>query len=116
MSNINTIDELFTDGQDLDLRKEIIEQLLNNENLETKTELHKPLRWSCLDTIKDFIEQKQLSKSANILKKFVNKSYQLLISHKREGRKEYVEALKSLSMGVDVSKQTNPLNPLKEIG
>lgn len=115
MDELN-LEQLMDNGQELDLRKQIIEELLNEDNLETKTELDKPLRWSCLNSIDDFINSKQLPISSGILKKFIGMSYKLLISHKREGRKEYVEALKSLSMGLSPQKPINPLNPNNPIG
>lgn len=92
------IDEIFSETHEIDMKQKIVEELLNTEkNLDTKTELHKPLRWSCLDMIKEFIDKKQMPKSTEILSRFMNTSFKYLISSKREGRKEYIEALKSLS-------------------
>ena len=101
---------LFHENEEADLQKKIVEQLLNDENLDTKTELRKPLRWSCMNSIKDFIEEHKLPKSADILKEFINVSFKYLISNERKGRKEYIEALNSLNHGNSLIEPTKSAN------
>lgn len=89
---------LFENDNEMDMKQKIVEELLNTDNnLETKTQMNKPLKWSCLQTIDEFIESKKLPKSAGILGNFMKTSYKYLISSDRKGRLEYIEALKSLS-------------------
>jgi response regulator of citrate/malate metabolism len=104
-----SIADLFTnvDQKDDDLRQKVVEKLINNEDLESKTELNKPLRWSCLETIQNFIEKKDMSITANILKNFMNTSFTYLISNERKGRKEYIEALNALSATMNKKADSN---------
>jgi hypothetical protein len=89
--------EIFSKKEIGDVKREIVLELLNSDNnLEEKTELGKPLKWSCLKAIQSFIEANDLPKSANILDSFINISFRYLISNSRKGRNEYIEALKSL--------------------
>jgi hypothetical protein len=87
---MESLNELFDKNEDVDVKRKIVEQLLTEENLESKTELIKPLRWSCLDSIRDFIEKHKMSYSQKILDKFIN-------------------ALSNLS---EAPKQISPLNPM----
>jgi len=110
----NSLNSLFESSEDIDMKRKIVEQLLNNENLASKTELSKPLRWSCLDTIREYVQKHQLPQANAILEKFIQTSFTYLISFERKGRTEYIEALKSLSQ-LDHSQPpvVNPLNPIK---
>lgn len=96
MSQLN---DLFEKNQDFDIQKKIVEELLNEEHLETKTELRKPLRWSCMNIVQKFIDNHKLPTSAQILGDFLDISFRYLISNERKGRGEYIEALKSLNSG-----------------
>jgi hypothetical protein len=96
MSN-NPLSQLFSNTADEDLRKAVVEKLINNDDLESKTELIKPLRWSCLNSIEDFIKSHKLPISSTILQLFIKTSFKYLISNDRKGRIEYIEALKALS-------------------
>lgn len=92
------IDSIFKNLDEEDLKQKIVEELLNNEhNLETKTELSKPIKWSTLSVIKSFIEDKKLPNASSILEKFMKTSFTYLISKQREGRKEYILALNALT-------------------
>lgn len=74
---------------------EILNNLINENNIEMKTEIHKPLLWSSLTIIKDFLNSKQLIKSSDILRNFITTSFKYYVSYKRKSRKEIVEALKN---------------------
>lgn len=114
MSYENSLNAFFDQNEDVDIKRKIVEQLLNNENLSSKTELAKPLRWSCLDTIREYVEKHELKRSNEILNKFIETSFTFLISNERKGRAEYIEALKSLA-NIDKPPQmgVNPLNPVQ---
>lgn len=111
----NPFNQLFENTkEEIDVKKKIVEELLTNENLESKTELKAPLRWSCLDSIRDYVSKHNMPYSAIILEKFIQTSFKYLISNERKGRAEYIEALKALS-NLEQPKPNviNPLNPLK---
>jgi len=111
---MSAINQLFQNMDETDLKQKIVEELLDSEkNLETKTELNKPITWTCLNVMNDFINDKKFKKSGQILGGFMNTAFKYLISHNREGRKEYIEALKSLSrMMENEEKAKSMLNPI----
>jgi len=92
------LEDIFSSKTNSDVKREIVLELLDTEkNLDEKTELTKPMRWSCLKSIEEFVEDKGLKKSATILHKFIRQSQKYLISKSRKGRAEYIESLKALS-------------------
>jgi hypothetical protein len=105
-----SLSELFDKNDDINIKQKIVEQLLTNENLSSKTELLKPLRWSCLDSIRDFIEKHKMVYSTKILEKFIQTSFTYLISNERKGRNEYIQALKALGNLEELPKPT--VNPI----
>lgn len=89
---------LMDTTEEMDIKQKIVEELLiNNRNLETKTELSKPISWACMSMIEEVLEGKEMSFSAGLLKSFSKTAFTYLISKDRKGRNEYIEALKSLS-------------------
>lgn len=111
----NSLNDLFSKNEETDVKKQIVEKLLNNDDdIASKTELLKPLRWSCLDSIRDFIEKHKMTYSTTILKKFIETSFIYLISNERKGRTEYINALKALAK-MDEQQAINPLNPIQSI-
>lgn len=74
-----------------------IEYLFSDENMEKKTELDKPLKWSALKMIEQKLRAKKLRKSATLLKRFTETCFRYLVSYKRKGIHELIEALKSLT-------------------
>ena len=112
---ISELAKIFQNVDEQDILKKVVEQLLNDENLETKTELERPLRWSCITMMQQYIKDHKLKRSNKILDQFINVSFHYLISKNRQGRKEYIEALKSLSHLQDETPQKkdnlNVINP-----
>ena len=96
---LDGIESLFQ-GQEVNVQQKIVQELLSVENLDRKTELDKPLKWSCLTTIEEFVKKYDLKFSANIINKFTDLSFRYLISKNRKGRSEYVEALKTFNQAV----------------
>lgn len=75
----------------------LIDQFFSDKDIEKKTELDKPLKWSALKMIEDKLEAKGLHLSANVIRQFRETSFRYLVSYKRQGRKEIIEALQSLT-------------------
>jgi hypothetical protein len=71
--------------------------LLSEDKLDTKTDLNKPIAWSALKVIQDFLAQKNLTLSSNTLDLFTKTAFKYLISKERRGRAEYIEALGMLN-------------------
>lgn len=94
---------------ELDIEQKIVEELLNSEkNLPTKTELEKPIKWSTLNTVAEFIKSKNLPISFGILDRFITTSFSFLISKDRKGRLEYIQALQSAKK--ELEEKPNPLS------
>jgi len=97
---------------DSSIDQKIVEELLNQENLDTKTELSKPMSWACLSLIQNYLKAKNLPKSAIILEDFIKFAFKYLISKDRKGRLEYLEALKGLKEKNEII-QTNSMDVMK---
>jgi len=85
--------EILSTENQMDIEQKIVEELLNNNNLESKTELHKPMAWSCLNVVEEFLKEKKLPKSIDVLRKFTQITFKYMISYDRKGRLEYIDAL-----------------------
>jgi hypothetical protein len=109
MAIINPVDNLAKAFQteERKIEKEIVELLLSEEKLDTKTDLGRPIAWSALKVIQDFLAQKKLVLSANTLDLFTKTAFKYLISKDRRGRAEYIEALGMLNK--DDKKNNNNL-------
>ena len=83
-------------NSDVNVEQKIVEELLNQNNLDTKTELSTPISWSCLKIIQEFLENKKLGACSNVLSQFIAIAFKYLISKDRKGRLEYLEALKGI--------------------
>lgn len=95
-----TISDVFANlmsDSDPSIQKEIVQELLSDENLEQKTELEKPIKWTILSLVQNFLESKKLTKSAGLLEQFKDIGMKYLISKNRQSRKEYIEALTNLN-------------------
>ena len=109
-----SLQDIFSSKSQGDIKREIVLELLDSEkNLDEKTELKAPLKWTCLKTIEDFTNKKELKWSESILKQFINQSHKYLISKDRKGRDEYIKSLQALS-SMENSEQTTS-NMLGEV-
>lgn len=93
------------ESSDLDIEQKIVQELLNNnENLETKTELQRPMLWAGLSSLKEFYEANGMKASSSILSHFSQIAFRYLISLSRKGRLEYLDALKGLKERMESEK------------
>ena len=93
--------------EELGIEQKIVEELLNNKNLETKTEIHNPTLFSSTKILEQFLINKQMMKSGLIVGVYVEYTFKYLISLNRKGRLEYLESLKGLKARIPDS---NPLS------
>lgn len=82
--------------KEMEIEQKIVEMLLNGKELDTKTELEFPLKWSALSIFCRYLKDKCLKYSNAILYEFIQQTLKYLISKGRKGREEYIEALKSI--------------------
>jgi hypothetical protein len=99
------LDTLFSATPSVE--KEIVDELFSDANLDRKTELSKPIQWSVMKVLREFLDQHTLPYSSGILMEFVDTSFRFLISHKRKGRQEYVQALKAITTSQEINRETN---------
>jgi len=99
--------DLF-EQKELNIQQKIVEELLNEKNLDRKTELAKPLRWSVMTTIENFLQSKQMALTQKIINDFTQLSFKYLISHERKSREEYIQALGNLTQ----PRLSEPVNQL----
>ena len=92
------------EGSELDIEQKIVQELLNNENLETKTELNKPMLWSALSAVKKLSIEKKLVKVVHIISEFESDTFKYLISLNRKGRLEYLQALQGIKDKIEKEK------------
>jgi len=65
----------------------------DRKNLELKTEINKPLGWSSLKLIEDFLGKFGLKYSKQIIQLFTKTAFKYYISKQRGSRKEIIQAL-----------------------
>lgn len=105
-SQNDMLSDLF--AEDSDVEQKLVHELVGDENLEKKTELQFPLRWSVLTVIQEQLDQKAMPKSSQILSHFRETAFKYLISHDRKSRAEYIDALKAISNSIS-EKKTNAM-------
>lgn len=81
----------------------------SDENVDLKTEIHQVRAITVLTVFRDFVKSMNLSKSYATLQSFLQYYLRYMISHNRESRKEFIEALKLLIANNEENKE------LKEI-
>jgi hypothetical protein len=109
---MSELSEIFTQEAISDIKREIVVELLNSDkNLDEKTELKKPLKWSALRSIRDYLDKLKLSHSSAILERFIKQCHKFLISKDRKGRDEYIKALNSIANLEEKEDQKQPNLP-----
>jgi len=90
--------------------QEILLSLLDEEDLEMKTEIHDPLGLTALKILQEYLEKCELSKSAKLIDIFTEYFLKYMVSYKRKSRAEIIEAIsKSMSLELKEEKVGNPL-------
>jgi len=77
--------------------------------LKLKTEINKPFTFSVLSVFASFLNESGFDDTAEIVEKFMREYFLLSISKKRQGRKEIIDALKSLGLSIN-TQQAIPQN------
>lgn len=76
----------------------VLQELLNaDNNLQLKTEINKPFTFAVIETYSKFILDLGFNDSSELINYFTQNYQKYAISKKRQGRKEIVEALKTLA-------------------
>lgn len=109
---MSELSDIFTQEAISDIKREIVVELLNSDkNLDEKTELKKPLKWSALRSIREYLDKLELPHSSQILEGFIRQCHKFLISKDRKGRGEYIQALNSIASLEEKEEQKQPNLP-----
>jgi len=92
-----------------ELETEILDYLLDEENLDVKTEIERPLLWAQLDEIANFLLSNSFTQSSNTIKSWMHQAKKYYVSHDRKGRIEMVESLHRLQEAKESGARTDDL-------
>lgn len=91
----------------------VLSQLLDaDKNLELKTEINKPFSFAVLNVYVKFLRENSFVDVAEMIENFIQNYFKLSISKKRAGRKEIIDALKSLGMQYQQNQLMNQIPQL----
>lgn len=91
----------------------VLSQLLDaDKNLELKTEINKPFSFAVLNVYVKFLRENSFVDVAEMIENFIQNYFKLSISKKRAGRKEIIDALKSLGIQYQQSQLMNQIPQL----
>ncbi|MFO7677198.1 MAG: hypothetical protein R6V50_02275 [Thermoplasmatota archaeon] len=89
MSNI--LDELYV--REDDSLEKILNKLLDDTNIELKTEIHKPINLTRLEILGMWLEIEKLTKSSKLVNAFVLFYRKNMVSFDRKSRTEIISAI-----------------------
>lgn len=91
--------------------EEILTNLMQAENIEMKTEIKKPLQLAKLYVLKTLLQNTGFNTASNIIDTFIQKYLVYMVSDKRKGRKEIIEAVSGIREQVKTVKEklVNPI-------
>ena len=89
--------------------KEILMHLTSNDDLDTKSEVNETFKYTMMDMYGNILENAGLKKSALLVRNFKTKMLLLKISKNRMGKKELLEALKSIARITEREVIDNPI-------
>ncbi|MHA1756714.1 MAG: hypothetical protein ACTSVV_08090 [Promethearchaeota archaeon] len=93
-----------------DINEKLVQNLFNlDKDIEIKTETSKPAIFSTISTIRDYLKEKNMLKSAELINTFMIYLQKYLISKNRQGRKEILEAIKTFNQFNENEFEDNPL-------
>lgn len=93
----SSIFEELVPVDETDSFERILNNLLNPEQITTKTEIQRPLNLSKLYTFARWLENEKLEKSAQIVDSFIDIYLEYMVSNQRKSRKEIIQALTQMS-------------------
>lgn len=98
---MSDIKELFGIKEESEFHSILMKLMDGEKDIDLKTQIEKPRLFTVLTVYQDFIKDKNLSLSANLVQIFIKHFERYMISYKRESRKEIVEALHHLKASIE---------------
>ena len=105
-------DELI-ESEDITMEKILNLLLKSDDNLPLKSHVDNPVALSTLKLLAFYLEKKKMKYSANILNIFIKSLLEYMVSYKRMGRKEIIEAFKHKKEELERQEQINKILGIK---
>ena len=90
----NNMESFFSKHEQL--QEKVLKELTSLDNIEMKTEITEPINLAFIRLIERLCKNNGFNKTSQTLSKFCELYLQYMVSFKRQGRKEFVEAFRSL--------------------
>ena len=92
---------------DISVQEILINMMDATKNLGLKTEINKPKDLASLSIFATYMEKKGYKVSAGIIRDFIKKYLEYMVSNKRKGRKEIIDAISAPNREVIERKETS---------
>jgi len=89
------LEEVFGNAEDEVNLEKILAELLKKDDIEMKTDIENPQAVSLAMTTADYLESRNMNKTAKLMRQMVNYTLLYNVSKGRKSRTEIVEAFKS---------------------
>jgi len=99
MENLDNLNQLFSPQEAADNSIMEVAKLLvtKDKNLALKTEIDDPLNFAVMGAMGDYLKKSGLDRSAKLIGNILDNHMTYMVSFKRRGRGELIEALKILT-------------------
>jgi len=92
------LEEVFGNAEDEVNLEKILAELLKKDDIEMKTDIENPQAVSLAMTTADYLESRNMNKTAKLMRQMVNYTLLYNVSKGRKSRTEIVEAFKAMYM------------------
>ena len=72
---------------------QLVSELINSKDVELKTQIDNPVLISLMDTLADYLADRNLQQSSNLIANLLFHFRVNMVSYKRKSREEYIKAL-----------------------
>ena len=96
MQNIDLMDKFKAVEMENSLT-DMLELLLTKDDIELKTEIVNPPAMSSLQTLARVCEEIGFIKTAETINFYIDRNFENMVSYKRKGRAEFVDAIKGIA-------------------
>jgi hypothetical protein len=107
------VENLFSEMLNVDsenAQQKIVNEIVNDNNLELKTEIGHVSETTILQIHQEFLEQNQLHKSANTLSRYLNTLFRFSVSKNRKSREELIRMVEALSSSIQTEQTNQKIN------
>jgi hypothetical protein len=92
--------------------EEILTRLMKADDIELKTEIKKPLHLAKLYVLKELMQDAGFNTAGEIIDRFIQKYLVYMVSDKRKGRREIIEAVSGIREQIKTVKE-KLINPIQ---